>query len=109
MFDKFHVIRHLGEALDKVRKSEYARLSGKDRRFINGQKYTLLCPRHADSARWTRTGLVPRSASDGSVGTLARRVGWPRKERLAELGIAQGIGLDPTQHKIGLAAGPHGR
>jgi transposase len=42
LFDKFHIMRHLGEALDKVRKSEYARLRGKDRRFIKGQKYTLL-------------------------------------------------------------------
>jgi transposase len=45
LFDKFHVIRHLNEALDKVRKSEYARLSGKGRRFIKGQKYTLLSRR----------------------------------------------------------------
>lgn len=45
LFDKFHVMRHLGEALDKVRKSEYVRLSGKDRRFIKGQKYTLLSNR----------------------------------------------------------------
>ena len=45
LFDKFHVIRHLNEALDKVRKSEYARLSGKDRRFVKGQKYTLLSRR----------------------------------------------------------------
>jgi transposase len=42
LFDKFHIMRHLGEALDAVRKSEYARLSGKDRRYIKGQKYTLL-------------------------------------------------------------------
>ena len=42
LFDKFHIMRHLGEALDKVRKSEYARLSGRDRRFIKGQKYNLL-------------------------------------------------------------------
>jgi transposase len=42
LFDKFHILRHLGEALDKVRKAEYARLGGKDRRFIKGQKYTLL-------------------------------------------------------------------
>lgn len=42
LYDKFHVMRHLGEALDKVRKSEYARLSAKDRKFIKGQKYTLL-------------------------------------------------------------------
>jgi len=45
LFDKFHVLRHLGEALDQVRKAEYARLSGKDRRFIKGQKYTLLSRR----------------------------------------------------------------
>jgi transposase len=45
LFDKFHVMRHLGEALDAVRKSEYGRLSGKDRRFIKGQKYTLLSNR----------------------------------------------------------------
>ena len=45
VFDKFHIMRHLGEALDAVRKSEYARLSGKDRRYIKGQKYTLLSNR----------------------------------------------------------------
>lgn len=45
LFDKFHVLRHLGDALDKVRKAEYARLTGKDRRFIKGQKYTLLSKR----------------------------------------------------------------
>jgi hypothetical protein len=32
----------LNDALDKVRKAEYARLSGKDRRYIKGQKYVLL-------------------------------------------------------------------
>ncbi len=45
LYDKFHIMRHLGEALDKVRKKEYARLSGKDRRFIKGQKYNLLSSR----------------------------------------------------------------
>ena len=45
LYDKFHVIRHLGEALDKVRKMEYGRLSGKDRSYIKGQKYTLLSNR----------------------------------------------------------------
>jgi transposase len=42
LFDKFHVLRHLGEALDKVRKAEYYRLTGNQRRFIKGQKYALL-------------------------------------------------------------------
>lgn len=45
LFDKFHILRHLGEALDQVRKAEYRRLSGKDRRYIKGQKYTLLSHR----------------------------------------------------------------
>jgi transposase len=45
VYDKFHILKHLGEALDKVRKSEYARLQGEDRRFIKGQKYTLLTNR----------------------------------------------------------------
>jgi transposase len=45
LFDKFHVMRRLGEALDAVRKSEYARLSGRQRRYIKGQKYTLLSRR----------------------------------------------------------------
>jgi transposase len=42
LYDKFHVMRHLNDALDKVRKSEYARLTAEDRQFIKGQKYTLL-------------------------------------------------------------------
>jgi len=45
LFDKFHVLRHLGEALDQVRKSEYARLTGRERRYIKGHKYTLLSHR----------------------------------------------------------------
>jgi len=45
LFDKFHVLRHLGQALDTVRKREYARLTGKQRQYIKGQKYTLLSRR----------------------------------------------------------------
>ncbi len=42
LYDKFHILMHLGEAMDKVRKREYGRVSGADRRFIKGQRYTLL-------------------------------------------------------------------
>ena len=42
LFDKFHVLRHLSQALDTVRKREYGRLQGKSRTLIKGQKYTLL-------------------------------------------------------------------
>jgi transposase len=42
LYDKFHVMRHLGDALDTVRKNEYNRVSGQERKFIKGQKYNLL-------------------------------------------------------------------
>jgi transposase len=55
LFDKFHIMRHLGEALDEVRKSEYRRLAERDRRYIKGQKYTLL-------SRWQNLTLDGRRA-----------------------------------------------
>lgn len=42
IFDKFHIIKHLSEAMDKVRVNEYSRVTGKERSFIKGQRYTLL-------------------------------------------------------------------
>lgn len=45
LHDKFHVMNHLGEALDKIRKQEYTRLSGDDRKYIKGQKFVLLSNR----------------------------------------------------------------
>lgn len=45
LYDKFHILRQLSEAMDKVRRSEYRRVSHKDRAFIKGQRYTLLSHR----------------------------------------------------------------
>ena len=42
VFDKFHVIKHLGEALDEIRRQEYKRVNDKERTYIKGQRYTLL-------------------------------------------------------------------
>jgi transposase len=53
VYDKFHVLRHLQDALDQVRKSEYARLTGPGRRFIKGQRYALL-------SRWRNLTLSGR-------------------------------------------------
>lgn len=55
LYDKFHVLKHLSEAMDKVRKSEYARLSGEDRRYIKGHRYTLL-------AHWENLSLEGKKA-----------------------------------------------
>ena len=45
LYDKFHVMKHLGKALDQIRKQEYSRLAGQDRKYIKGQKYILLSNR----------------------------------------------------------------
>lgn len=42
VYDKFHVMRHLSDALDQVRRNEYKRVNDKERKFIKGQRYTLL-------------------------------------------------------------------
>lgn len=45
LFDKFHILRHLADAMDQVRRAEYKRVAAKDRAFIKGQRYTLLSHR----------------------------------------------------------------
>ena len=45
LFDKFHILRHLADAMDQVRRAEYKRVAAKDRAFITGQRYTLLSHR----------------------------------------------------------------
>lgn len=46
LYDKFHVLRQLNDAMDTVRKAEYKRLTNRpDRAFIKGQKYVLLSHR----------------------------------------------------------------
>ena len=45
LFDKFHVIRHLADALDDSRRSEYKRVTGDERGYIKGQRYVLLSRR----------------------------------------------------------------
>ena len=90
LFDKFHIMRHLGEALDQVRKHEYARLQGKDRRFIKGQKYTLLSRRenlNSDGRQSLKTLLAANKRLNTayvlkeSFGQLwdYEREGWARR------------------------------
>ena len=52
VFDKFHVVAQMSIAMDEVRRSEYARVNGKERTFIKGQRYNLL----ANRGSLTRTG-----------------------------------------------------
>src|SRR6478735_5824267 len=96
LFDKFHVMRHLGEALDTVRKSEYARLAGRDRRYIKGQKYTLLSRREnltLDGKKALKTLLAANKRlntayllkeSFGSFGTTSAKLGHGASSRTGD-------------------------
>ena len=42
IYDKFHIVKHLSDALDQIMRNEYKRVSEKERQFIEGQRYTLL-------------------------------------------------------------------
>ncbi len=90
LFDKFHIMRHLGEALDAVRKSEYRRLADRDRRYIKGQKYTLLS-RHENLTLVGKKALKILLAANKRLNTAYilkesfgqlwsyRREGWARR------------------------------
>ena len=57
VYDKFHIMKHLGEAMDRVRKREYGRLVGVDRRDIKGKKFVLL-------SRWENLSREKRDSLD---------------------------------------------
>jgi transposase len=113
LFDKFHVLRHLGEALDKIRKQEYARLEGKKRTFIKGQKYT---PAVASAESHRPSPQEPQASARGeqtvehrlraqgvlrtAVGLHQRGVGegWPTSRYSDDRPLPQGKGggkIDP--------------
>ena len=101
LFDKFHVMRHLGEALDTVRRSEYRRLSGQDRTFVKGQRYTLLA-RRAHLSLDGRQALQKLLAANQRLHTAYllkesfdqvwgyRRAGWARRFFDAWTGLVAG-------------------
>lgn len=58
LFDKFHVIRHLSDALDAILRSEYKHVKGDGIGYIKGQRYVLLSRREnfSEDGRKTRSG-----------------------------------------------------
>lgn len=83
LFDKFQVIGPLGAALDQVRTSGEARLTGQDRPFIQGQKDTLLS-HHAQLTLEGRRSRAKRLQANQRL-NLAERL----KESFGPLGNYQ--------------------
>lgn len=42
LYDKFHIMKHLNEEIDEIRKQEYRRVSEKQGKYIKGQQFILL-------------------------------------------------------------------
>jgi transposase len=83
-------LRRIYEALDKVRKAKYTRLSGKNRKFIKAQKYTLLS-NHENLSQDGRKSLKTLLAANKRLNTAYllkdafgqlwnyNREGWARR------------------------------
>ena len=84
LFDKFHILRHLADAMDQVRRTEYNRVAMKDRAFIKGQRYTLL------SHRANLTLAERPLASEAAPGQQATGHRLP-----AQGGVRPTLGLSP--------------
>jgi hypothetical protein len=84
LFDKFHVLRHLGDALDQVRKSEYARVGSASLWDYGREGWAHRFFEHWRAAlKWQRLGPYEKFAAliagtgRGSRPTAARRTRSP--------------------------------
>jgi transposase len=87
LYDKFHVMRKLSEALDHVRRYEYRRVSGKERSYIKGQRYNLLSNREnlSLSGQEALTKLLAANARLNTAYLLKEQFGrlWDYRQEAA--------------------------
>lgn len=63
-FDKFHVAKHLGDAVDKVRREEHQRLMAEDDWTLKHSKHLWLQnPENMDETMWNSTFKILRESS----------------------------------------------
>lgn len=93
VFDKFHVLRHVSDAVDKVRKQEHKVLSAAGDTQLKGTKYDWLKNPHNFTARAWREFAVLRDS------TLKTARAWAMKESLARLWDYTYIGAARTFFK----------
>ena len=79
VFDKFHVAKHLGEAVDKVRRREHKQLQEKGDNRLKGTKYDWLKWRGKfDLSKWREFCTLRRS-------NLKTARAWALKEQAMKL------------------------
>jgi transposase len=105
-FDRFHVAKHLGDAVNTVRKAEHKRLRAGGDRTLVGTKYlwlenpgSMLPARRSLLSRLkavcTRTGRAWALKEATSRLWDCASVGWARKAWLAWAALASRSGLEP--------------
>ena len=73
-FDKFHVAKHLGDAVDKVRRDEHRKLMAEgDWTLKNSKSLWLQNPEHMDAVLWESTFKILRESSLQTSRAWARR------------------------------------
>ena len=80
LFDKFHILRHLGEALDEVRKSEYRRLAGRDRRYIKSEIHLAVAQGESHARRQARAKDIAFGQQATQHGLCSQGEFWPAVE-----------------------------
>lgn len=93
VFDKFHVLQHAGDAVDKVRKQEHKALSAAGDTQLKGTKYDWLKNPH----NFTRTAWREFEVLRNSTLKTARA--WALKESLTRLWDYKYVGAARTYFK----------
>lgn len=112
-FDKFHVAKHLGDAVDKVRRREHRDLSEAGRSDLTGTKYLWLRnPEGMSPGQWSQMKALRRStlrtAEAWSVKELAMSLwnyssrSWARKAWEQCIFWAKETGLRPVIEVAGM-------
>jgi transposase len=92
VYDKFHVAKHLGEAVDRVRRAEHKALRAEGDQRLKGTRYSWLrnpsnfSPKQWLLEDWENRGLFDTKCYDPRMGQLKRssRRGSPGSERTQE-------------------------
>ncbi len=107
-FDRFHVARHIGEAVNSVRKQEHSALRAEGDRTLTGTKFLWLenpraMPRERTTLRTRLRGICARTGLAWALKELAATLwdyatfGWARRGWNAWIALASRSKLEPME------------
>lgn len=108
VYDRFHLVMNVNQAVDEVRRAQCRRAGKEDRQLIKGQRYLILGNQEKLDAdgRAKLDRLLEANQSISTAYILKeqfralfsyRRMGWARRALANWCGLAQASGLGPFQ------------